>query len=638
MDFMIPIVTGLLGYQLSKTPQPKSGDGTVRTTISSNDLNTNTDTYSSTFTKQASAVERQLADAKYIQSRDPSSTNIIPPFYNDLASTSGPAPAPFPGSVNTSSSSLPGTILPTVSQIDPQQAVQNKVNSVMNSPMFTAFNNMETTDYAAGGNGTIIKEAFSALPSGVSQLSGCTFDTNTTNMVPFFGSSVKQNTDPNKTQVTLDRHTGNDRHLQKHKVENKPMFALQPQNTFGTQVSQDRSRFYQSNLKTGLLPLPQIKEAPLPPDAFRGQYKTDNQLNVKQRYTNRTADPISGVTAAIVSQPTAYNKNRPETAFRSGVERTFVGGPTKGALPLNYTNGKARPGEDSGHTAGAYSGNGLSLPGPRQINVDSDGDFSDVLKDINNVLFSFSDTLESKRDNYKVDGFRNVSRKSTDPLKSIAQERDGYHQYPENERETTTTDRMGVAGDSKRGIELRNKQKSRTTIKESTLYSYTGDAVSNNKKGPGYTGKSTKKTNKIMAKDYIYNPNGSRLGRRDMELAGDGDIKTERENFQDNKNYTLKYKLGNKIARGADDINTTRQKSDYSYDTTPDTEGGSRRRKRVGNIDNIYNDIPVPRNYGTTKTTREYGEIDAADRIGREFTQQLLGNDLHIDINRKRKR
>ena len=59
------------------------------------------------------------------------------------------------------------------------------------------------------------------------------------NMVPFYGSNVKQNTDLNSSTGLVERFTGVS-HLDKSKEEVKPMFGLNQENIYGKQNSNDR--------------------------------------------------------------------------------------------------------------------------------------------------------------------------------------------------------------------------------------------------------------------------------------------------------------------------------------------------------------------------------------------------------------
>lgn len=604
---------GILGYNLKN--DTKKQNEKIRNNIYNSDLNSQTNSYASTFSKEVNAVERQLAEAKNIQSQNPATSNVIPVFFNDSCSSFS--------SCNLPASPLSGSILPSVTPLNSQNLVENKVNSIMNSPMFS-------NNFLGNDNVNNAKEAFTDIqPQGVSELSGMPFNNDNFNAVPMFGSSVKQNTDLNKTQIQLDRYTGNDRNLQKNKVESGPMFENVQQNIFGTQVTQDRSRFYQSNLKTNLQPLPQIKEAPLPADAFRGRYKNVDQLRVKARFEDLNKAPIQGLKTAVVSQQLGYNKNRPETAYKSGTQRTFVTGQTRESLPLNYSNGKESITERQLAGGSAYLGGGLANQGPRQIKVCDSLDkenFESALDDIDNILFTFSSD-DKKRTTDRTVGFRNIGRNGTNTFGS----RDGYKNYAENERDTTSTSRLNIGSDIKQGIEYRNKQKSRTTIKESILYSHTGDAVSNLKGERGSQGVLTRKTNRVGAKNYLYNPNGSARQVRETDSHENTEIKSNRETISNRKNYDLEYKQGSRLSLGADTFGETRQKNDDTYGTS---EGYNTRRARINNVK--VQETFKERNYGINKVKDTRDTKDISDRIGSVFTEQLMNNDFNIDINRKR--
>jgi hypothetical protein len=386
MDLLLPIISGLgiLGYNFNKNGKNPRSTDTQRTSIDPSNKNSAINAYSSVYSKEATEMERQLANQKAIQARDPSSSNVIPPFYNNFGnSIENDQQTNISNVSNISNVTSNTSILPS---IDPQISMQNKVNTIMNSPMFITQlpgSQLKPIDSSSGGFSPIVKEAFNTnTKEGYSELSGMQIQDNAfhNNMVPFFGGSLKQNIDNNKSFNILDKHTGNDRDIQRNKIETENMFAPVKQNIFGTQANQDRSRFYQSNKKNNIVPLPQIKEAPLPPDAFRGQYKTVNQLQVKQKITNRTATPIEGNKAVLVSQPLAFNKNNPESAYVSGIQRTFVSGQAKDSNRLNYQNGKESYTESAPQVPSAFAGQGYTKSGTRQIKV------SDALDQIDNLL------------------------------------------------------------------------------------------------------------------------------------------------------------------------------------------------------------------------------------------------------------
>ena len=73
------------------------------------------------------------------------------------------------------------------------------------------------------------------------------------NMVPFYGSNVKQNTDSNVNSGLVERYTGVS-DLSIRKEETASLFDLQQENIYGTQNVSDkmRDRYSASNFKQGV--------------------------------------------------------------------------------------------------------------------------------------------------------------------------------------------------------------------------------------------------------------------------------------------------------------------------------------------------------------------------------------------------
>lgn len=632
MDLLVPIISGLgiLGYNFSQNNEASKTaryESDIRNTIPSNSKNSALNTYTSTYSKDALHAERELANAKYLQAQDPASTNVIPPFFNNGCSTTNTCDVSM-------TRSAPNTILPDITPLNPQDIMKSKIDSIMNSPMFSMGSiTLQPMESTTGGFTPIVKEAFTSIQGQqTSELTGCTFENTHNNMVPFFGSNVKQNTDLNKSQTTLDRYTGNDRHLQKNKVEISPMFAPVKQNIYGTQPDQQRDRYYQSELKTNLLPLPQIKEAPLPADSFRGKYKNVNQLQVKQRITNKTAEPIEGVKVAINSQSLAYQKNKPESSFKTGPERSFVQGPIAQSNPLNYENRRCAQTESPGYLPSGFAGEGLTKSGVREIKI------SEALDDINNMLVSFS--TDDRRNTDKNTGFRNAGNVSV--YNEVG--REGFQAPNETERDTTSTYRVNIASDLKAGKYYKNNQRSRTTNKETTLFSYTGDAMSNVKGPTGEHGKNTRKTDKVGAKNYLGIGDQSYSQIRDTTSYETAEIKSNRENISNTRDYSISLNdavnknggitmegngiKGVSVPIGADDYNVGRYKSGIV----------EKNGREFGSYNTVY--ANTTRNYGITSVSnvKLVPETDESDRISETFVNQLIDNDYNIDLRDKAKK
>ena len=96
-----------------------------------------------------------------------------------------------------------------------------------------------------------------------SKLTGDSIEFSHNNMQPFFGSSVKQNTDLNKTARELDIFTGGE-DLKKPKKEVEGLFEPEKQNIFGMQnyAEQYKNNINQSRYENHNLPFEQLKVGP----------------------------------------------------------------------------------------------------------------------------------------------------------------------------------------------------------------------------------------------------------------------------------------------------------------------------------------------------------------------------------------
>lgn len=576
MDLLLPLISGLgiIGYNLNTTKNERLSSK-ERTVLSNNELPTE-----NLYSKEMSESERLLSEAKYIQSKDPATTNVIPPFFNNTCIT------------NDCSTTQFNSVLPSVTSID---QTNDKLNNILSGPMFNSAlsNSLENNNFSP------IKETFAN--TGVSYLSGCTFDNTHNNMVPFFGGSVKQNTNG----YTLDKHTGNS--YQQAKSECNALFQPVKQNIYGTQVEQDRTRYQQSNLKTSLLPFPQIREAPLPPDSFRGKFKNINQLHVKQRITNKTPHTIRANMASLVSQPIAAQKNRPESSYQSGIQNSFVQGQLKQQAPLNFRNGYQSSTELEPNHGSAFSNTG------NRVSTLKESDLKNAINDIDSILFSIS--TDDNRYSEKRNEFRNAGGNKA------ATSREGFSALPETERDTSNSTRINIAQDLKAGYRLRNKQKARTTNKEITLYSYKGNATTETKNATGYQGLTTRKTDKLTRKNYIGNPEFSSGQKRLRDSYEDTEIKTNRE-VERNYDHSLgdtSVPTGKSIPIGSDSIGKFHYK-----------KGTEENKRLYGNSSANTKNIR-PRDMNEEPAfNRETTEHDYQDRLSNDFTSQLLDNEYAI--------
>ena len=170
------------------------------------------------------------------------------------------------------------------------------------------------------------------------------------NMVPFFGSTIRQNTDQNRTSSILEHHTGVMENYTSKK-EQAPLFkpTMDMGNVYGTQNQFDREleRYITSQKKTNELPFEKIMVGPGlnkgygsdPSGGFHNPNtrdfilpKTIDELRVKNNpkitFEGRI---ISGKSINKRGQEGITVKNRPDTFFVNTPDRynTTVGSYTK---------------------------------------------------------------------------------------------------------------------------------------------------------------------------------------------------------------------------------------------------------------------------------------------------------------------
>ena len=272
----LAIVGGLagLGYFLGSQPEQQRGVVVNRTRISPAEKASeragfrpsSNNVYSSTRYTQTRAAEQALADDLYRKAETPWSTGIVPPFMNSEPNAMTP-----PAIVPSDDAPLP------------------KVRS-----------------------STLI-EPFSH-----------------SNMVPFFGSTVKQNTDPFQNQELLANYTGVDDLIPK-KSEVGPLFRPEESRTDFVnglyQKDRDLSRYIPSITDDGVKPFqpvrvgPGLNQGPTSvgtggfQDLYRPPEKTVDDLRVKPKvtYAGRVLPPKS--VNSNRGQVGTVAKNQPETSW-----------------------------------------------------------------------------------------------------------------------------------------------------------------------------------------------------------------------------------------------------------------------------------------------------------------------------------
>jgi hypothetical protein len=250
----------------------------------------------------------------YKLAENPALTGVIPPLYNTYSSV-GQDVSAFngQGSIQGLSEAYENSRL-----VDPR--VDSQLGSVETRPMFAQTAIGEVQQQPGFSNFGLPADA-----SKKSLLTGLPLETEHENMVPFFGSGVKQNIEPFANQAILDLYAGNTSTYQ-HKKESGPLFENFSQDIYGTSVLPDnneQSRYIKSVFKQNEKPFQEVRvSAPIantitnPITTAAANYKTIDQLRVANNpqisYEGRTVGGDFSKTRGIVGK---VSKNQAETSW-----------------------------------------------------------------------------------------------------------------------------------------------------------------------------------------------------------------------------------------------------------------------------------------------------------------------------------
>lgn len=438
-------------------------------------------------------LQRSLQN--YKDAERPDMTGILPPIYNSYSSI---------GNDTILNVNLKDPSSQDLAKIDDanRRDAMFKVQSrkIEDRPAF------KPTPYDTPGEAQIFSN-FGAYPKtneNISLLTGQPIQREHSNMVPFFGSNVKQNIETFTNEATLDNFTGN-KSTFFHKQEISPHFAPVQQDITGTPMlttNIDTSRFIPSAFRQGEKPFYEERiSAPIAgtldnPMSQNFQPSIDDlRVANKQQvsYEGRTkAGQMGSVRAAVA--PVA--KNRPDTHYTLGPDRFFT---STGAVIANkaQNNYENLPSTSRQELNREYYGAPVSREklssGPRLSNVDN----TDEL----NFTSYFQDP---KRTQLKSDPIRNRGSHipgTTDYGKAS-------YNLPELERDSTKEYQSLNVNRSNLGQKMPVSDEAKPTIKETLVgkRDNSGNITRNVNaaKNTGMTDYSLKTTNKetLIYKDY----------------------------------------------------------------------------------------------------------------------------------------
>ena len=347
-----------------------------------------------------------------------------------------------------------------------------------------------------------------------SLLSDMELETTHNNMVPFFGSNVKQNiSNHNINENVLDLYTGKTSYFKKKK-EIEPFFNVVQENIYGTPIiteTIEKDRYIASNYKQGERPFyPQRVAAPVagqpdnPITQAAADVKTVDELRAankpKLSYEGRT---VAGQMGNVRGYQAEVNKNLPDRHFELGPARVFTstGAVIAPKVKENYEN--IQPTSRQSQNIEYY--------GPLQSDKPKS---TQRLTSIDNSHELLTDAIvqDSKRNQLRSDTERNIG--------SIIPQTHDYgkssYNLPQLQRDTTNSSHELNAQQTDKGYTVRLLDDVKNTNRETldkTDYSgnikTTFDVVLSSAYSMGNTGIDTKTTQKesLVENKYKGNPN-----------------------------------------------------------------------------------------------------------------------------------
>jgi len=354
-ELILPIIglVGAAGYYFSKDGKNTRDIKQTRQFISETSIGQGPNIYEGDMYNKAHAMELQKSFENYKQSSKPSETGILPPLYNTY-SVVGKKEITIP-SINTELSDASiknlSDVYHTNRIIDPKLIPENKQPKLDDRPMFNPDpDNVELKGQKREQDNS---DYFNRLKSDKSLLTGTELskvqgnnlefsllanqpiEFTHTNMVPFFGSTVKQNIEGFKNESILDKYTG-ETDTFRHKREIGKLFKERPDNIYGTpvitdEVAGDKERYIPSLYRQNEKPFQEKRIratiAGTVDNPIRPKFRTVNELrpgnDPKITYKGRYLNGKVGEGVGEVRRP--VDKNRPDTYYEKDTDHYFRG-------------------------------------------------------------------------------------------------------------------------------------------------------------------------------------------------------------------------------------------------------------------------------------------------------------------------
>lgn len=471
-DLTLPLIglTTLVGYFFSRDGRNPRATEVVRQNIEQFDKPNGKTIYTSNVVNEANDEILKRSLQNYKAAENPSQTGFIPPLYNTYSAVGNDSllsPVLLPDLVGLSSEQLGK--LNDINRLKNVVGDSKKESKDINAmPMFKPLENY------VGRDTSDLQTTFS-ITGEEQQLNLITnkpFEKSHTNMVPFFGSNVKQNMETFTNQSLLDNHTGNTSTF-KHKKETESFYDKNPENIYGnpvfsTQIDTDRyvPSLYRQNERLVEPERISALKAGTIDNNIRPTYKDVNELRPgnkpKQTYEGRT---ISGQRGEVRGIQGKVNKNRPDTFFENN--HRFSG-------PGEFTAPKVREDYSMNMKSSARQSYNMEYYGSSNSQIKStiqrvSGNI-DNSSELKSSLFQ-----EPKRQNFEGDYTRNLNGKILNNQNTTDYGRSSMKQY-ESERATTgeKSHLLNAKVSNAAGPTIKPQDDIRRTLKETTMYENNG--------------------------------------------------------------------------------------------------------------------------------------------------------------------
>jgi len=470
MSLTIPLIglTTLAGYFFGKDGKNSRSEISIRKEVDKTEVPNGQNIYSSNVVEKANDQILQQSLQNYKLAENAAETGMIPPLFNtySMVGNDSVLSEKINGEIAGLSSEQLGKLNDINRISNPKGAVSREKKQIDQMPMFKS-----TTEFLAKGRP--VNEDLTSLgkmspETEINILTGLPFEKAHANMVPFFGSTAKQNMEEFSNQSLLDIHTGNTSTFQ-HKSETGQFFKNKAENIYGNPVFAtqiDTDRYIPSLYKQGERPIEQQRVSAIRAGTIdnniRPSIKTVDELRAankpKQTYAGRT---IAGQMGEVRGIQAEVHKRRPDTYYEKTHDHLFRGPGEHIAITAkqDYSNIKhvSREGynmEYFGHSSNPQ----LNKTKQRISAMDNSHELTDAV------------FQEPKRHNFENDYLRNANGSIVNSQNTSDYGRAALKNY-ESERETTgEISHLLNAKNPNAGMKIKPRDDAKTTIKETTMY------------------------------------------------------------------------------------------------------------------------------------------------------------------------